>query len=1017
MGRVVSALDGELCRQVALKFHSNGDGDTRLQRSFLEEAQITGQLDHPGIVPIHEFGVGENGEPFFAMRLVRGCDLGEVLEQVRSGADGWTRTRVLHVLLRVCEAMAYAHAKGVVHRDLKPSNVMVGRFGEVYVMDWGLARVVGQQPIDATASAVGPVVATLRGTIAEEDDASPLLTQHGDVVGTPAYMAPELVDGGSLTISPAADVYAIGAILHHLCVGHIPYVPPGERPSVAEVLARVRAGPPGTLPADLPVELRAIHDRAMARAPFSRYPSMIALADDLRAYLELRVVSAYATGPWAELRKWLARNRALSIAVASAVVALVVGVIVSTRLWVIAAGTAAELNTELDRSEFRNARLSLDLDDAGSAEDLLWGQHFSGRMPRATAWALTELQARSPCLVTVASPTAGENPIAIAHDTGEVLVGGVDGRVRVLAADDLSVQRVLGEAGPSVLAVAFVPAHSMVLLGSADGAVTGIDFTTGRVQRRLATHGSAVRALAVAPDGHSFASGGADGRVLLWLNAAADPIEAVTHPGTRLRSLAFDQDGKRLASGGDDGSVYVTELANRSVAKLRLGTQQAMTLLFVPGVDQLWVGSAGHTIFVMEMAPMRLLRTMPTRNGTCRDLALDTEGAVLAGGWWRVDRFAIDATRGVPITLRGIWQFEVDAARHRLVTTHRGRGISVIDRAEQFQQHLPGHQVALSGDGRQIALSLIDRVVVRSLDAPQAIDPASIAPFSGWLAIDQHGERVAVCAWGQARVEVFDVANRRALFTMAGPVDPPFNESMAFRGDGRELAVVAGTTLVRRVDATTGAVRGEHPLGPGQIVRLRYSADGNSLAVISRGSHSVRLLSLNGGMSREVELADQPAAVALSSDARLVAVGNWQGVVTIIDVYTDERREIRAHGGTTFSLEFAPRDPRLLISSGGANGITFWDLDTGVACHSLLRDEAPVTGVQVSADGRTLVAHSVAGIRAIDLEYHERHVAGNLAYQLARLGGTVTLPPARETELRQWAAQVLERPWPRWPAR
>jgi hypothetical protein len=166
-----------------------------------------------------------------------------------------------------------------------------------------------------------------------------------------------------------------------------------------------------------------------------------------------------------------------------------------------------------------------------------------------------------------------------------------------------------------------------------------------------------------------------------------------------------------------------------------------------------------------------------------------------------------------------------------------------------------------------------------------------------------------------------------------------------------------------------------------------------------------------------VELADQPAAVALSSDARLVAVGNWQGVVTIIDVYTDERREIRAHGGTTFSLEFAPRDPRLLISSGGANGITFWDLDTGVACHSLLRDEAPVTGVQVSADGRTLVAHSVAGIRAIDLEYHERHVAGNLAYQLARLGGTVTLPPARETELREWAAQVLERPWPRWPAR
>lgn len=245
---------------------------------------------------------------------------------------------------------------------------------------------------------------------------------------------------------------------------------------------------------------------------------------------------------------------------------------------------------------------------------------------------------------------------------------------------------------------------------------------------------------------------------------------------------------------------------------------------------------------------------------------------------------------------------------------------------------------------------------------------------------------------------------------------------MTFRGDGRELAVVVGTTLVRRVDPATGAVLGEHPFGPGQIVRLRYSADHGTLAVIARNSQVVHLVSLANGTVRDVEfqsqgVAESLAAVPLSADGRLLAVGDWQGVVRVVDLQTGERREIRAHGGTTFSLEFAPHDPRLLISSGGVDGVTFWDLDTGVACHSLLRDAAPVFEVQISADGRTLAARSVTGVVAIDLEYHERHVAGNLNHQLTRLRDSVTVPPAREAELKAWAERVLARPWPRWPGR
>ena len=134
-------------QQPTSELEDDGDATTheRVLGRFLEEAQITGQLDHPGIVPVHELGLDPAGRVFFTMRLVKGRTLQEIIQLVHDGKEGWTFTRAVHVLLKICEAMAYSHAKRVIHRDLKPANIMVGRFGEVYVMDWGLARVLGKE--------------------------------------------------------------------------------------------------------------------------------------------------------------------------------------------------------------------------------------------------------------------------------------------------------------------------------------------------------------------------------------------------------------------------------------------------------------------------------------------------------------------------------------------------------------------------------------------------------------------------------------------------------------------------------------------------------------------------------------------------------------------------------------------------------------------------------------------------------------------------------------------------------
>jgi formylglycine-generating enzyme required for sulfatase activity/serine/threonine protein kinase len=338
-GTVVQVWDDDLRRHLAMKVLVGKSGDSsstgsrsvspRALARFLEEAQVTGQLDHPGIVPIHELGLDDEGRVYFTMKLVKGRTLKDVFQLAADGQEGWTRTRALSVLLKVCEAMAYAHHKGVVHRDLKPANVMVGRFGEVYVMDWGLARVLGREDRANVEIAPEMVTAELRSE-RENAHASEIVTKDGHVVGTPAYMSPEQALGRLDEIGPHSDVYSVGAMLYHLLAGHTPYVKPGTSPSNYSIWYSVQERPPDPLrerAPDAPAELVAICEKAMAREIGARYRDMGALGEDLMAFLEHRAVKAYQTGAVVELRKWVERNRGLAAASAAGLLVLVVGLV------------------------------------------------------------------------------------------------------------------------------------------------------------------------------------------------------------------------------------------------------------------------------------------------------------------------------------------------------------------------------------------------------------------------------------------------------------------------------------------------------------------------------------------------------------------------------------------------------------------------------------------------------------------------------------------------------------------
>ena len=305
MGEVRRVRDRYLGRTLALKtLHEAFTARPTLVARFREEAQATAQLQHPGIVPIYDLGQLPDGRLWFTMKEVSGQTLGQVIEQVHASSSdqgqvapgGWSLRRLVAALRQVCEAVGYAHSRGVVHRDLKPDNIMVGEHGEVLVLDWGLAKVLRRSPGVSPSSTQG-AVQTDRSTV------SALETRIGAVAGTPAFMPPEQALGRVDAVGPQSDVYALGAILYCALSGHSPY----RNGDAAAVLAKVRRGPPEPLvtrigvrvaeapatedgqreqPLPLPVALVEACERAMHRDPTQRFGTATALGAELQAWLD-----------------------------------------------------------------------------------------------------------------------------------------------------------------------------------------------------------------------------------------------------------------------------------------------------------------------------------------------------------------------------------------------------------------------------------------------------------------------------------------------------------------------------------------------------------------------------------------------------------------------------------------------------------------------------------------------------------------------------------------------------------
>ena len=348
LGAVFVALDSELDREVALKQILDHHADDRTSRyRFLIEAQITGGLEHPGIVPVYGLGAYRDGRPYYAMRFIRGDSLKEAIDDfhkafklvtVPAGSRDLGLRKLLRRFMDVCNAIDYAHSRGVIHRDIKPANIIVGKYGETLVVDWGLAKPMGR---------VEPGTESGERLLMPSSASGSSETLPGSALGTPAYMSPEQAEGQLERLGPRSDVYSLGATLYCLLTGQPPFT--GDVVDVIRAAQKGEFRPPRQLDPSIDPALEAICLKAMSHRPEDRYASSRALADDLDRWMADEPVSAWREPFARRARRWARRNRTAVTAVSVALVAVLVGLGAVTAVQARANSNLRAANAEVKR--------------------------------------------------------------------------------------------------------------------------------------------------------------------------------------------------------------------------------------------------------------------------------------------------------------------------------------------------------------------------------------------------------------------------------------------------------------------------------------------------------------------------------------------------------------------------------------------------------------------------------------------------------------------------------------------
>jgi eukaryotic-like serine/threonine-protein kinase len=1006
LGAVSVALDAELNREVALKQILDQHADDPISRQrFLLEAEVTGRLEHPGIVPVYGLGCDPRGRPFYAMRLVKGETLKEAIERFHAGGGtAGTDPRQWNLALRqllnrfvvVCDVMAYAHSRGVIHRDLKPANILLGPYGETLVVDWGVAKVVGR--VEAAAEP-GAVELALQPGSGE--------TLPGTALGTPAYMSPEQAEGRLEHVGPKSDLYSLGATLYCLLTGR----PPIDETDVGAALRRVQRGdflPPRAVNPRVPRALEAIARKAMALRPEGRYASPRALADDLEQWLADEPVAVYREPLATRLTRWGRRHRTLATGIGALLVTAVLALAISTALigheqaaTERQRARAVEAAETLRREDYFHrinlADRELSVDNLRRALELL-----SGCPPDLRDWEWDYLMRLCRVEPTVLKTTAAVNGVAFRPDGEQVAAACEDGTVKVLdsrtgrvvqtppghraavfavafsppdgrylalASEDRTIrlrelatgqEKVFHRAGQVGISlglaysVAFSPRDGRYLVagGEVAGSEVGLaivwDVADGREVCRLPGHEKAAACVAFSPDGRHVATGSWAGVLRIWDARTGQLLRAVpAHGQDRISAVAFHPDGRWLATSSFDGTVKLWDAITGVPLKPVMGHAAIITGLAFSrdGRRLASIGGEDKTVKIWDPLTGREILSLRghTDYGACVAFSRDGRRLVSASN----DR-----------TLR-IW----DATS---LTGDEGRESLTFEHDEV-------RNVAFSPDGHSLVSSSWnwnENVWLRDAQTGAVLNTYRNPGRVFRVVFSPDGRQLAAAGLTPGRtgfVKVWDAATGREVGPTILEDSLPF--SVAFDPEGRYLLMEGPGHTVKVRDARTGApVGGEIGRHDQRIWCMRFSPDGQRLATASADG-AVRVWAWDParlGEMQEPELTLTARVigfgdrVAFSPDGRHLATGGEEHTIKVWDATTGQLQQtLRGHTGDVFAVAFDPHR-RWLASAGEDTTVRLWDTTTAPweLRHTLRGHTGFVISLAFSPDGSRLVSGS-----------------------------------------------------------
>ncbi len=1021
MGDVYEVRDIGCRRNVAMKFIRKRDTRSALVNRFAAEARITAQLEHPNIVPVHDFGLDADNNLFYTMKRIRGTSLQEILVGLVERDPEMVRlyplSRLLSIFQRACDALAFAHSRGVIHRDIKPDNIMVGDFGEVLLVDWGIAKITGDdrptQPYgaDPTAPPAGDAAGLGPGA-GDGIEASSHNTFSGTVLGTPGYMSIEQAEGRVDEIDGRSDIFSLGVTLYVILTlrhpmgdcdrtgffrllekGEIP-CPSDQNNSEQWIRDPKRYPPPVHCPRYLiPPSLSAVAMKAMATAPKDRYQTVTELQADIERYQSGFATAAEDAGALRVILLLIRRHRLLSaglVIIAALSTFFVVELIASERR-ARNQQLLAEQNAQLARENEATAeraskearqRLAEGLIAQGDALGSLDKWHAakskyaeaSAELARiglldfpALAGLLQAYDAAPAVLLHRRSPWQITS-VARSHDDRVAVIAGIDGSVAVLDLLTFRETAAIKGTGTPVLAVAISPDHNWIYCGKSDGSVDGVDTRKGSVTRAFPPHDRWINSLAMSSSGKRLLAGSEDGRVTLWNTISGDVFRTVTAPSGSVKCTLDLGDDDRFAIAGSSGAIWIMSAASG---------QYVQTL-------------HGHSHPVVSMNAFE--------NGKVL-VSGDAEGALIA--WDIVSGNQIDRRQGDKAS---VLDSTYDSVRKSLTCAYRNASIIHWRHGEptpvaRFSGYSENVVAGLMLGAEPLAVAVVDNSEVMLVRTPGHRESSVFVGHTGsieCIAITPDG-RLAVSGGWDTDVFLWDVdtgvvvqhfaGHQRAVTGVAISADATTVVSSSLDGTARVWDPFSGTCVriiapergpITQLCADTAAAKiylgfkaggvssydtqnGDAHKWSGDAAiaatALDLSDDGSRLLIASAAG--IRLVTVGSGPGGDAffEAADgfTSSCAVLANDGSSALCGSTDGRAIVIDAETGTVTATIETGNALKAVAFGP-EKRFIFTAGRGAGIRLWNVRDGAEQRRFHGHAGRVTTLTTGQSGGILLS-------------------------------------------------------------